>query len=219
MIQLEGIWKSYHADSVETQALKDVSLEIKKGEFVAIMGASGSGKSTLMSIMGLMNTADKGSYRLDDTEISALKAKALEKLRREKIAVVFQNFALMHYCSVYENVELPLIAKKLPQRKRKAIVLEKLAHLGIEELARKKAGNISGGQQQRVAIARALAADTDYIFADEPTGALDSVTGMELMKIFQRIHEEGKTLVMVTHDEKIAACAGRIVRLEDGRIV
>lgn len=216
MIRLEHITKSYKTQYMETQALKDISLTIPDGEFVAIMGPSGAGKSTLLHILGIMDLADSGTYMLDDVCVTGKKRRELDKLRQENMAFVFQNFALMKERSVYENVELPLIARKEKASVRRKKVQEQLERLGIAELSRKKASQISGGQQQRVGIARALVSGAKYVLADEPTGALDGATGMEVLKLLQEIAEQGKTVIMVTHNPELAAGADRIIRITDG---
>ncbi len=219
MIKLEQIKKSYRTKYMETQALRGVDITIADGEFVAIMGPSGSGKSTLLNILGIMDMADSGSYELDGKMITDMKRKEQDDVRRENMAFVFQNFALMKERSVYENVELPLIPAKVKSKKRKEMVMEQLERLGIADLARKKASQISGGQQQRVSIARALVSGAKYVLADEPTGALDSLTGNEVVNILREIATEGKTVIMVTHNEELAGRADRIIRIADGRIV
>lgn len=213
MIRLSNINKTYHSGKIDTPVLHDFSLDINDGDFVAVMGPSGSGKSTILNIIGMMDDADSGQYMLDDVNVSELKKKKKEKLRREKIAFVFQNFALMNKCSVYENVELPLVSRKHSVRKRKATVREVLNKLGIGELEKKRVCDISQGQQQRVSIARALVSDADYLLADEPTGNLDSATTIDIMELLKSINEEGKTIIVVTHDKNVAAYAKRIVEI------
>lgn len=218
MIQLENISKIYKFDDVVTEALKDVSLTIENGEFVAIMGASGSGKSTLLNIIGCMDTATSGKYTLDNEVISELNSKGLSKIRNKKITFVFQNFALMEKYTAYENIELPLVNRKVPAGERRKRVLEIAKQLGIEGQLRKLPKQMSGGQQQRIALARALVSGADIILADEPTGALDHKTGIELMKILRNLNENGKTIILVTHDPAIAGYAKRIITISDGRI-
>lgn len=218
MIKLENITKSYKTKYMETKALQGISLSIADGEFVAIMGPSGSGKSTLLNILGIMDAADAGMYLLDNVCVTGKKRRDLDKIRQENMAFVFQNFALMMERSVYENVELPLIAKKTKNSLRRKLVIEQLEGLGIADLAQKKASQISGGQQQRVGIARALVSGANYVLADEPTGALDCATGIEVVKLLRKIAEQGKTVVMVTHNEELATMADRIIHISDGVI-
>ena len=218
MIKLENITKIY-SNSDGKRALDDVSVQIKDGEFVAVMGESGSGKSTMINIIGMMDKESTGEYILDDMKISKLSISQREKIRKEKISFVFQQFALVKRYTIYENVELPLIAKGIPSKKRKQLIMNALKSLGIENLAKKYAMNTSGGQQQRAAIARAIVSDNKYILADEPTGALDSSNGQEVMELLKKLHESGKTIIMVTHNEKLAEMAERIICIKDGKIV
>lgn len=219
MICLNNICKIYKSGNCETKALDQVSLKIEDGEYVAIMGASGSGKSTLLNIIGCMDILTSGEYNLDEIKVHNMKMIQLHSVRKEKISFVFQHFALMKHCSVYENVELPLLAKNMRRSERKQIILEKLEMLGISELKEKLPIHISGGQQQRVALARALASNNGIILADEPTGALDKKNGDDLMEIFKQINDAGKTIIIVTHDEKVARKTKRIITLSDGKIV
>ncbi len=219
MIGLNNVCKIYNGPAGDKKALAHIDLVIDKGEFVAIMGPSGSGKSTLLHIIGCMDVITSGSYMLENQELSNIKLNKLSKIRKKYISFVFQNFALMSHFTAYENIELPLLAKNIPYKKRKQIICENLKMLGIEEVKYKIPGQMSGGQQQRVATARALAADTDIILADEPTGSLDSETGMEIMEILRKINQEGKTVIIVTHDKMVAKYANRIIRIVDGHIV
>ncbi|MBZ4666350.1 ABC transporter ATP-binding protein [Mahella sp.] len=218
MIKIKNLVKVYKGETYETRALDGIDLTIEDGEFVAVMGPSGSGKSTLLNVIGCMDTLTEGEYYLDDYEIHKLKLKELHKVRREKISFVFQHFALMSNFSVYENVEVPLLAKNVNKSRRKKIVYEKLKMLGIDNLADKLPTQISGGQQQRAAIARALTSDNDIILADEPTGALDRKTGQDLMNMLTEINASGKTVIIVTHDDKVASATKRIINIVDGRI-
>lgn len=218
MIKLESVSKVYKFDDVITEALKDVSLVIGKGEFVAIMGASGSGKSTLLNIIGCMDTPSSGKYTLDNDIVSELNSNALSKIRNRKITFVFQNFALMEKYTAFENIELPLLNRKISLGERRKKVLEAAKQLGIETQLRKFPKQMSGGQQQRIAIARALVSGADIILADEPTGALDLKTGLELMELLKALNENGKTIILVTHDSIVASYAKRIVTISDGRI-
>lgn len=218
MIKLENITKVYESQGVKTNALNGVCLEIEAGEMIAIMGPSGSGKSTLLNIIGGMDSLTSGKYEYNGCEVSALNAIRLNTFRKEHISFVFQNFALMKDYTVYENVELPLLTRNVAKKERKRIVNEKLELMGISELAKKFPTQISGGQQQRCAIARALAAGNDMILADEPTGALDSKTGDEIMEVLKQVNEMGKTVIIITHDRKVAKKCNRIIEIEDGKI-
>lgn len=219
MIELTTVSKIYQFEETTTCALKDISLLINKGEFVAIMGSSGSGKSTLLNIMGCMDKPTSGKYMLDGVDISSLNANELSTIRNTKITFVFQNFALMEKYTAYENIELPLAIRKVSLTERKKLIAETAKQLGIEAQLRKQPRQMSGGQQQRVALARALVSGADIILADEPTGALDHNTGEELMENLRRLNESGKTIVLVTHDPMIAQYANRIIVLSDGRII
>ncbi len=219
MIQLVNVNKVYKTKNIETVALKNVSLEIEDGSFIAVMGTSGSGKSTLLNIIGCMDKPTSGEYYLNEDAIHNVSEGRLHDIRKSEISFVFQNFALMNQYTVYENVELPLKIKNIPARKRKRIVIEALEAVGIKEVASKCPNEISGGQQQRCAIARAIASGNNIILADEPTGALDAKTGKEIMEMFRQLHEMGKTIIMVTHDKDIAGYAEQIINIEDGEIV
>jgi len=219
MIELTTVSKIYQFEETTTCALKDISLLINKGEFVAIMGSSGSGKSTLLNIMGCMDKPTSGKYMLDGVDISSLNANELSTIRNTKITFVFQNFALMEKYTAYENIELPLAIRKVSLTERKKLIAETAKQLGIAAQLRKQPRQMSGGQQQRVALARALVSGADIILADEPTGALDHNTGEELMENLRRLNESGKTIVLVTHDPMIAQYANRIIVLSDGRII
>lgn len=219
MIQLEHINKTYRGATYEITALKEINLKIEKGEFISIMGKSGSGKSTLLNILGLVDTADSGSYYLEGQKIEEQNKRKIVELRTQHISFVFQHFALINELTVFENIEIPLIPRKVPGKKRKEKIVGLADKLGISDLLKKKPGEISGGQKQRVAIARALISGCDIILADEPTGALDSKTGEDIMQIFDQLHREGKTIVVVTHDIAVANHANRMIILEDGDIV
>ena len=218
MIKLENVTKIYGKDGSKTVALDGVDLEIKDGEMVAIMGPSGSGKSTMLNIIGAMDDLTDGKYFFGDQEVSSLRGNKLHEFRKNNISFVFQNFALMNNYTVFENVELPLLSKRLSSRKRKEIVNEKLKIMGIDDLAKKYPTKISGGQQQRCAIARALASGNELILADEPTGALDRKTGEDIMEAFTKLNEMGKTVIIITHDEHVANKCQRIVHINDGKI-
>lgn len=218
MIELKDVCKTYKYGKEETKALDNINLTIKDGEFVAVIGNSGSGKSTLLNVIGCMDLMDSGSYILNGQEISGIKINKLHKARKESISFVFQNFALLNHYTVFENVEVPLLAKKVRKSERKRIVKEKLELMGIYDLKSKLPTKISGGQQQRCAIARALASDNNIILADEPTGALDSKTGEEIINVLKQLNGMGKTVIIVTHNMNIAKQTDRILEMEDGRI-
>ena len=191
MIKINNLKKDYNSEGVVTNALKNINLEIKKGEFVAIMGASGSGKSTLLHILGGMDKATSGEYFYGDTAVHSMSSHELNLFRREYVDFVFQNASLMQYYSVAENIEMPLLSMNIPKKERKAIVQEKMEAVGIGKLAKKLPTHLSGGEQTRVAIARALVGGKDLLLADEPTGSLDQKTGMEIMKLFEEVHKNG----------------------------
>lgn len=219
MIELDKITKIYNKEIQDSKALDEASITIKNGEFVAIMGPSGSGKSTLLNIIGCMDTATTGTYLLDGEDITQLQRKDVDKVRKEKIGFVFQNFALMDYYTAYENIELPLLVKNVKRSERKRIIEEKMNYLGITNVKDKIPAKMSGGQQQRVAIARALVTDCDILLADEPTGALDQNTGKEVMKYLREINNDGKTVIVVTHDSQVADMTDRTIVICDGRVV
>ena len=219
MIRLENINKLYEGDTYKIQALLDITLTIGEGEFMSIMGRSGSGKTTLLNILGFLDTATSGTFLFDGKDVSHISSKNLWRYRRENIGFVFQNFALIDHNTVLENVILPLQAMNVSRREAVKKADRLLDRMGIAEMKHKYPSQISGGQKQRVAIARALVADPKIILADEPTGALDADTAEEIMQIFQEIHAQGKTVVIVTHDDKIAAKTNRLIRLEKGTIV
>ena len=219
MITLNHIYKTYGKGESATHALKDVSLQIQEGEMVAIMGASGSGKSTLLNMLGGMDQFDSGEYYYRDIKVHKLGQHKLHQFRKKHIGFVFQQFALMNQYTVYENVELPLSIQNVPKRERKRKVYEALEQMGIGELAKKMPTKISGGQQQRCAIARSLSSGNELILADEPTGALDVQNGNEIMNILEQLNAQGKTIVVITHDPKIAERTQRILYMEDGRMV
>lgn len=219
MIRLENINKLYEGDTYKIQALQDITLTIGEGEFVSIMGRSGSGKTTLLNIIGFLDTATSGTFLFGGKDVSHISSKNLWRYRRENIGFVFQNFALIDHNTVLENVILPLQAMNVSRREAVKKADHLLDRMGIAEMKHKYPSQISGGQKQRVAIARALVADPKIILADEPTGALDADTAEEIMQIFQEIHAQGKTVVIVTHDDKIAAKTNHLIRLEKGTIV
>lgn len=219
MIVLEKIGKVYKGTGCEYPALHEVSLKIEEGEMVAIMGASGSGKTTLLNIIGGMDRQTSGAYFCDGIEVSALNDGQLHKFRKEHVSFIFQHFELIDYYTVYENVEIPLLARNMPRKKRRESIMNSLEEMGIADLANKMPNAISGGQQQRAAIARALVMENKLLLADEPSGALDSTTAAEILDIFERLHKAGKTVIIVTHDRNVANRCGRIIKIQDGRIV
>ena len=219
MIKLIHVKKDYTEGGVITNALKDINLEVKDGEFVAIMGASGSGKSTLLHILGGMDKLTSGEYYYNDEAVHDMSMCRLNIFRRDHVSFVFQNAALMKYYTVAENIEMPLLSMNVGKKERKKIIEEKMEAVGIAHLAKKLPIHISGGEQTRTAIARALAGDNELLLADEPTGALDQTTGKEIMEVFKKVHEMGKTIILITHDPNVAAYADRIIRIEDGKII
>ncbi|MFR7902116.1 MAG: ABC transporter ATP-binding protein [Eshraghiella crossota] len=219
MIKLIHVKKDYTEGGVVTNALKDINLEVKDGEFVAIMGASGSGKSTLLHILGGMDKLTSGEYYYNDEAVHDMSLGRLNIFRRDHVSFVFQNAALMKYYTVAENIEMPLLSMNVGKKERKKIIEEKMEAVGIAHLAKKLPIHISGGEQTRTAIARALAGDNELLLADEPTGALDQTTGKEIMEVFKKVHEMGKTIILITHDPNVAAYADRIIRIEDGKII
>ena len=219
MIKVTDLCKVFRTEEIETTALNKVSFEIKDGEFVAIMGPSGCGKSTLLNILGLLDNPSSGSYELLGQEVAGLKEKDRTKFRKGNIGFVFQSFNLIDELNVYENVELPLRYMKISASERKEMVSAMLKRMNISHRAQHFPQQLSGGQQQRVAIARACVANPKLILADEPTGNLDSKNGKEVMELLQELNGEGATIVMVTHSQKDASMAQRIINLFDGAIV
>ena len=219
MIKIEKLTKVFRTENVETTALNGVSLEVKAGEFVAIMGPSGCGKSTLLSILGLLDNADEGRYYLDGKEVGHLKEKERTQYRKGRIGFVFQSFNLIDELTVEENVELQLKYLKVSRAERKKRVEEILRKMNLSQRATHYPQQISGGQQQRVAIARAVVVKPQLILADEPTGNLDSQNGHDVMELLSRLNDEGTTIVMVTHSQHDAAYAHRVIHLSDGEIV
>lgn len=219
IVKLIGVNKVYLSGEVSFQALKNINLEVKTGEFIAIIGASGSGKSTLMNLIGLLDHPTSGSYILDGTDTSGLKENTLAKIRNLKIGFVFQSFNLLPRTSSLDNVALPLIYAGISGSERKERAKTALEQVGLKDKLESKPNQLSGGQQQRVAIARALVTNPELILADEPTGNLDSKSGKEIMEIFQKLNKMGKTIIMITHEVDIAKNAKRIIRLKDGEII
>ena len=219
MITVNHLSKTFRTEEIETIALNDVSFEIKDGEFVAIMGPSGCGKTTLLNILGLLDNPTDGSYRLLGSEVAGLREKERTKFRKGNIGFVFQSFNLIDELNVYENIELPLRYLNIGSAERRQKVTEIMKRMAISHRAKHFPQQLSGGQQQRVAIARAVVAGPKLILADEPTGNLDSKNGREVMKLLKELNGEGTTIVMVTHSQRDAASADRIINLFDGQIV
>ena len=219
MIQIEKLGKTFRTEEVETIALQDIDLHVKKGEFVAIMGPSGCGKSTLLNIIGLLDNPSQGHYLLNGKEVTTLRENERTDLRKGVIGFVFQSFNLIDELTVSENVELPLTYMNIPKKERKQRVEAMLERMKMSHRANHFPQQLSGGQKQRVAIARAVITRPQLILADEPTGNLDSKNGTEVMNLLTELHREGTTIIMVTHSEHDAAFAGRIVKLFDGKII
>lgn len=219
IILMEDVHKIYKTGSTEVNAVDGISLKVSKGEFLAIMGPSGSGKSTLMNIIGCLDVPTKGRYFLKGREIEKMGDEELAFIRNKEIGFVFQNFNLLARTDALSNVELPLIYAKVQKRERKERALESLKKVGIEQRAKHMPSELSGGEQQRVAIARALVTNPSIILADEPTGNLDTKSSEDIMKIFDKLNEEGNTIILVTHELDIAKHAKRLVKLRDGKII
>lgn len=217
-ISLEGLSKRYDDEAGVYDALKNVDLQVKETEFVAIMGPSGSGKSTLMNIIGLLDRPSKGKYLLDGTDTNQLSDRKLANFRRDRIGFVFQNFNLLPRFNLMQNVELPLIYKRVGLKKRRAKVMEVLASVGLRDKAKNRPNRLSGGQIQRAAIARALINNPSIVLADEPTGNLDTKTGKEIMELLKQLNEEGVTIIVVTHNPEVSEYADRTIIVKDGSI-
>ena len=218
LLELKNIYKNYIQGTMEVPVLKDINLCVEEGEYVAIMGPSGSGKSTLMNIIGCIDKPTSGTYLLDDVEIEKCKDKELSEVRNQKIGFVFQNFNLLPRQSALDNVALPLQYAQVPVRKRKQKAKEMLEMVDLGDRLNFKPTQLSGGQKQRVAIARAMVADPKILLADEPTGALDSKSGLQVMELFDTLHKQGVTIIMITHSDEIASYAERIVKIIDGEL-
>ena len=218
MLKLKDIHKSYQQGSQEFPILKGIDLHVKEGDFLAIMGPSGSGKSTLMNIIGCLDKASSGTYHIEGTDVSELSDNQLSDLRNQKIGFVFQNFNLMPKLTACQNVELPLTYMKIPKKERRERALEMLRLVGLEERSDFKPMELSGGQKQRVAIARALVTNPSFILGDEPTGALDTKTSVQIMDLCKQFNEEGKTIVIITHEPEVAQLCKQTVILRDGNI-
>jgi putative ABC transport system ATP-binding protein len=218
LIHISDLWKTYVMGSTEVHALRGVELEVRRGEYLAIMGPSGSGKSTLMNLIGCLDTPTRGTYVLNGRDVGRLGEDELARIRNEEIGFVFQTFNLLARSSALANVELPLIYAGVPPEERRERALEALRQVDLVDRAKHRPNELSGGQRQRVAIARALVTRPSILLADEPTGNLDSVTSREIMLLFERLHERGNTILVVTHEHDIAAHTCRIVSLRDGRV-
>lgn len=219
LIELADVVKVYDMGAVAVRALDGITLTIDRGEYVAVMGPSGSGKSTLMNIIGCLDTPTSGTYRLANRAVNELSDDELAQIRNQEVGFVFQTFNLLPRATALENVEVPLIYAGVPRRERHRRAKELLERVGLGDRTHHQPNELSGGQRQRVAIARALVNNPSLLLADEPTGNLDSRTGAEIMELFDRLNQEGHTIVLVTHEEDIAAHARRIVRLRDGKIL
>ena len=220
LVQLIDVYKIYGEGlESEVRALDGVSLTIERGEFVAVVGQSGSGKSTMMNVLGCLDIPTRGEYLLDGTDVSELSDRQLSRIRNKRIGFIFQQYNLIQSLTVLENVELPLVYQGIDPIDRRDMALEALERVGLAERVKHHPTEMSGGQQQRVAIARAIATRPPIIMADEPTGALDSHTGLEVLAFLQQLNNEGSTVILITHDNGIAATARRVVRLTDGKIV
>jgi len=216
---MEKVEKIYRMGQVEIPALRGIDLVIRRGEFVAIMGPSGSGKSTLMNLLGCLDTPTRGRYILEGKEVTRLSDDQLAEIRNQKVGFVFQNFNLLPRLTAFSNVELPLIYAGIGVKERRRLVMEMLEKVGLKERATHRPNELSGGEMQRVAIARALVNNPSLILADEPTGNLDTKSGNEIMKIFDQLASEGRTIIIVTHDPNIASHAKRLIRITDGIII
>ena len=220
LIDIKDLYKIYNeGQESEVRALDGVSLQIDQGEFVAIVGASGSGKSTMMNVLGCLDVPTRGEYVLNGTDVTSLKDRELARIRNREIGFIFQGYNLLQDLDALDNVILPLIYRGTSVFEREEIAMSALARVGMDDRAHHRPSQMSGGQQQRVAIARAIATHPPIIMADEPTGALDSKTGRHVLSILQQLYREGTTVLLITHDDGIAATAPRVVRLSDGRII
>lgn len=218
ILKLEHIYKDYVQGKMKVSALKDVNLQVEKGEYLAIMGPSGSGKSTLMNIIGCLDRPTSGTYELAENNIQNLTDRQLADVRLHNVGFVFQNFQLLPRMSALDNVALPLVYAGIRKKKRREMAKEALVRVGLEDRISFKPTQLSGGQKQRVAIARAMVNKPDILLADEPTGALDSKSGKQVMELFQALNDEGITVVMITHDSNIAGYAKRVVTIFDGEL-
>lgn len=219
MIDLKDIYKIYGDGDSEIRALDGISLHVSKNEFVAIVGSSGSGKSTCMNIIGCLDIPTSGTYTLNGTDVSTMTEKELAHVRNRELGFIFQQYNLIPKMNILENVELPLIYRRVSAEERRRLALEALERVGLADRYKKYPSQLSGGQQQRVSIARALAGNPPVILADEPTGALDSKTGHDVLEFLKKLHKDGTTIVLITHDNGIAAQIPRVVRIQDGHII
>jgi len=218
LIRIENLTKNYSIGEMEIPALQDINLQIDTNEYVSIMGPSGSGKSTLMNILGCLDTPTSGHYYFKQTDVSSLDDDALSAMRNKEIGFIFQNFNLLPRLNALQNVELPLIYAGVSNSERKERALLSLKRVGLSDRIEHKPGELSGGQRQRGAIARALVTNPGILLADEPTGALDSKTGAEIMQLFQDLYQEGNTIILITHEQEIADYANRNIHIKDGKI-
>jgi len=218
MIEIKNLKKEYIEEETSTKALRGITFSIDKGEFVSIMGPSGSGKSTLLHILSFLDRPTGGSYKFQGKSIDDMTDQELARVRNSDMGFVFQSFNLLSRLTVYDNVEIPLLYSDISSNKRKMLVEEAVRSVGLEEKLHTEAGRLSGGQKQRVAIARALVTDPNVIFADEPTGNLDSVSGLQVMEILESLNDKGRTIILVTHETQTAEFANRIIRIKDGMV-
>ncbi len=218
IIDIESLYKVYATGELKVPALKNINFTVEKGDYIAVMGPSGSGKSTLMNILGCLDQPTSGVYKFNGINVESLDDMALSRIRNQNIGFVFQNFNLLPRMNARENVELPLVYRGVHARERKKQALEMLEKVGLTDRVDHKPNELSGGQKQRTAIARALINRPSIILADEPTGNLDTKTGYEIMRIFNKINEEGNTIIMVTHELELSRCASRTIELRDGMI-
>ena len=218
MIEINDLKKEYREEETSTRALRGITFSIEKGEFVSIMGPSGSGKSTLLHILSFLDRPTGGSYKFQGKSIDEMTDKELAQVRNKDMGFVFQSFNLLSRLTVYDNVEIPLLYSDIPSHKRKALVKDAVLSVGLEEKLHTEAGKLSGGQKQRVAIARALVTDPNVIFADEPTGNLDSESGLQVMEILEMLNKKGRTVILVTHETQTAEFANRIIKIKDGMV-
>ncbi len=218
IIVMNGIHKGYRLGEDMVPVLKDIHFQVEEGEYVAILGPSGSGKTTLMNIIGCMDIADSGEYYLDGQPVHEMEEKGLNRMRNKEIGFIFQNYQLIPTYNILQNIMMPLIVRGMISKEAKEKCMETIKLLGIDHRLEHKPNELSGGQKQRASIARALVGEPALLLADEPTGALDSASGREVLKLFQKLHDMGHTIVMITHDMNVAKTAGRIVHIVDGQL-